>query len=486
MILSKANLTAINNAKERVLQFGAGNFLRAFYDYMIDVINEKEDFGKALVVVSKGTKRIEAMAKQDFLYTCLIRGVKDSKVYEEFRLVSSISRAINPYEDWLSYKEAAKNADMRFVFSNTTEAGICYEKEESLTDRCPSSFPAKLASFLYERFCFFNGEADKGMLILPAELIENNGSRLKDLVIRQAKAHKLSEGFIEWVNQHCVFFNTLVDRIVPGFPKDEDAKIFERLGYEDNFLVCAEAYNLLVIEGNTCYKEELCLHKSTSNVIWTDDLNYYRERKVKVLNGLHTATVLLAYLYGVSTVYECVNNVLLRKYMEKVAYEEIAKTSDGDDIINYAKDIFKRFENPQIKHYCLTISLNSLSKFKVRVLPTMLEYIKRFGKAPKALCLAFASLIRFYKVYKTDGGYFGKTANGEYEIKDEESSIKKISLAWQEFPNNMKALTTKILSEKDLWGKALCDEKSLVCEISNYLSIMEDSIEKSIVVATGE
>ncbi|MBZ4674093.1 MAG: Tagaturonate reductase, partial [Spirochaeta sp.] len=314
--------------KEKILQFGEGNFLRAFVDWMIDILNEKTDFDGNVVIVQPLERGLSDMINdQKGLYTTVLRGVQGGKNVEEFRIINSVSRCLNPYkkDDYEAYMKLAESEDLRFIVSNTTEAGIAYSEGNSLQDTPQAAFPAKVCAFLYKRYKAFDGAQDKGIIVIPVELIDKNGDNLKRIVLQYAKEWNLEAGFTTWLDEACDFCNSLVDRIVPGYPRAEAAQLCEKIGYQDNLLDAAEIFHLWVIE---CHKEfhedELPFNKAGLNVIWTDDMSFYRTRKVRILNGAHTMSVLAAYQAGHNTVQDCIaDKNLLYPFMHGGIFEEI-------------------------------------------------------------------------------------------------------------------------------------------------------------------
>ena len=374
---------------ERVIQFGEGGFLRGFVDWMLQKVNERSDFNGNVVVVQPIEQGMcDMLTAQNCVYTHVIRGVEgvDSTV------VDVISRCVKPYEDFNSYLALAENPDFRFVVSNTTESGIVFSNDDKITDAPPKTFPAKVTLLLKRRFEL----GLKGFIFLPCELIDRNGDNLKKCILKYAELWNLSDEFCAWVENENVFTNTLVDRINTGFPRGEDLG----LGYEDNMLNTSEFFHLWVIETDYDLESEIPFASAGLNVIVTPDkLEMYRTRKVRILNGAHTSLVPYAMLEGFDTVKSCIDDERMCNHLRKCVFDEICPTLDlpKDELLAYANSVVERFGNPYIKHYLSAISLNSVSKFKVRVLPSILEYIKRYEKMPKTLIFAFAKLIEFYK-----------------------------------------------------------------------------------------
>ena len=379
----------IKKRPERIIQFGEGGFLRGFVDWMVQKLNDNGTYDGNIVIVQPIKDGLcDLLTSQNCGYTHIIRGVEGV----DKTIVNSITRCVKPYDDFAAYLALAENPDFRFVVSNTTEAGIVFSAEDKITDAPPKSFPAKVTLLLKHRFEL----GLPGFVFLPCELIDRNGDNLKKCIIEYAKLWSLGDEFIAWVENDNVFTNTLVDRINTGYPKDEELD----LGYEDKMVNTSEYFHLWVIETEYDIEAELPFAKAGLNVIVTKDkLEMYRTRKVRILNGAHTSLTPYALLSGLDTVKSCVDNDIMREHIRKCVFEEIIPTLDlpRDELIAYANGVLERFANPYIKHYLSAISLNSVSKFKVRVLPSILEYIRRYGKMPKTLLFAFAKLIEFYK-----------------------------------------------------------------------------------------
>ena len=389
-----------NSNPEKILQFGEGNFLRAFADWMIDSANKSGEYKGNIVIcqpIENGLK--DQINEQNGIYTVAMRGLKNGKAEEKFHQVTSVSRCINPYEEYDSLLEIACSNDLEVIISNTTEAGICYQHGININDAPPASFPAKITVFLYERFKHFNGNIDKGLLFLPVELIDNNGDKLKKVIIQHATEWNLSAEFVNWIADANVFANTLVDRIVTGYPKDQLDYFTNKLGYTDHLITTCELFNLWVIEADKKNADILPIHKTAANVIWTDDVKPYKKRKVRILNGGHTSTIMAAYLAGHNIVLDLMEDQKFIDFLKKILFGEVIPTIDlpKEELEEFANDVLDRFSNPYIKHSLLDISLNSCSKFTVRCLPSLLDYIEINNKLPEALTFSLAALIQFYK-----------------------------------------------------------------------------------------
>ena len=454
----------------RILQFGEGNFLRAFVDWMVDRMNEEVDFRTGVTVIQPIADGLaQKINAQNGLYTLFLSGLRDGKPYSEHRVIRCLDRCLDPYPNFKEYLSTAENRDLRFVVSNTTEAGIAFNGQDQMSDTPPSSFPAKLTLWLYRRYGFFHGDASAGLIFLPCELIENNGDNLKECILKYSDLWKLEKNFAEWVNKSCAFCNTLVDRIVPGYPKERASELTAKLGYEDSLMTEGELFHLWVIQGPETLREELPFHKCGLNVLFVKDVAPYRTRKVRILNGAHTSLVPAAYLLGVETVRESVEHPLLGIFLRQTLFEEIIPTLDlpKDELTAFAAEVMERFKNPFIKHYLMSIALNSISKFQVRVLPSLLEYMKRYGRAPERLSFSFAALIAFYK---------GKRGNDPILLSDSSENLSFFKALWASHDGRMESLQTmvgKILGKTEIWKEDLNEKKGLSEAVGEYLYQIE-------------
>lgn len=414
--------------KETIIQFGTGNFLRGFADYFVDKLNKENLYGGKIVIVSPtNSKNVDALNEQNCRYNLYLRGIESGKEICERTEINSITRAINPYKDYDAFIDLARNPDFRFIISNTTEAGIAFDESNRFEDKPAVSFPGKLTQLLYERYkCGLNG-----FVILACELIDNNGSALKNCVMKYARLWELGEAFMKWLGDENHFCNTLVDRIVTGYPKEEAERLWSEIGWQDKLLDTAEIFHLWVIEGN--FENEFPLKRAGVNVIWTDDASPYKKRKVRVLNGAHTSMVFPALLCGIETVGDCLKDEQINAYLKKCLFEYIIPMlGESDENIDFANSVLERFANPYIKHQLKSIALNSVSKFAVRVLPTVLDWKKAHGEYPKVFALSMAALIEYYKAF---------------EVSDDEKSVAFIK------ENDIQ----KIVSNSSLWGVDISD-----------------------------
>ena len=401
----------------RVVQYGGGNFLRAFVDYFFDLANEKGLFnGSIAIVESLKNSNVDRFKAQDCQYTLQLRGNVNGEEYVETRLITCLDKAVTVYNDYDEYIALAREEELRFFVSNTTEAGIVFNENDKFEEKKDVTFPAKLTQFLYERYTYFNGDPNKGLIMLPVELIDDNGIVLKQYVNNYIDMWNLEDGFRRWVNECCVFTSTLVDRIVPGFPRDEKDEICVKLGYNDDLLCTAEPFALWVIESPVDIRDELPLDKALEgkvnmDIIFTDNQKPYKQRKVRILNGAHTSFVLASYLMGHDTVKESMDDELVRNFMNDTIYDEIIPTLTlpEDELKNFAAAVTDRFNNPFIKHALLSISLNSVSKWRARCLPSLLGYIEQFNMLPENMTFSIAALLAFYNGTEiVDGALIGK------------------------------------------------------------------------------
>ncbi len=382
---------------EKIIQFGEGGFLRGFVDWIVQITNESTDFNAGVVVVQPIEKGMcDMLEAQNCVYTHVMRGMRNGNPTVDMKKIDCITRTVQPFKDYSSYLALAENPDFRFIVSNTTESGIVYD-EKDLAENAPAvTFPAKVTLLLKRRFEL----GLDGFIFLPCELIDKNGENLKKCIVKYIELWGLGEDFAKWVEEENIFCNTLVDRIVTGYPRDEKIE----LGYEDNMVNTSELFHLWVIEGPKDICKEFPFDKTGLNIIVTDNLERYRTRKVRILNGAHTSMIPYALLEGIETVGDCMKDENMRSFAEKCVYDEIIPTLDlpYEELKDYADNVFERFCNPYIRHMCSSIALNSVSKFKVRVLPSILEYIKRKGEMPENLITSFAKLVEFYKTDMTD------------------------------------------------------------------------------------
>lgn len=449
---------------ERIIQFGEGNFLRAFVDWQLDLLNEHTDLNAGVVIVRPIQSDFPpSLSTQDGLYTTIIRGLNaQGEAVSDARLIRSVNREISVYSQYDEFLKLAHNPDMRFVFSNTTEAGISYHAGDRFEDTPAVSYPAKLTRLLFERFSHFNGAPDKGWIIIPCELIDYNGDALRELVLRYAQEWALPAAFTRWLNEANSFCSTLVDRIVTGYPREEVATLEAELGYHDGFLDTAEHFYLFVIQGPTSLARELCLDKYPLNVLIVDDIKPYKERKVAILNGAHTALVPVAFLAGLDTVGEAMNDTDVCAFVEKAIYQEIIPVLDlpREELESFASAVTGRFRNPYIRHQLLSIALNGMTKYRTRILPQLLAGQKATGKLPARLTFALAALIAFYRAER----------NGErYPVQDDAHWLVRYQQLWAQHHDKQigtRDLVQAVLSLSEHWEQDLTQISGLVDQVT--------------------
>lgn len=463
----------LKDAPERVLQFGEGNFLRAFVDYWFDLMNERVGFnGKVVLCQPIGSGLTDIINEQEGLYTLFLRGFENGEKVNQKRIISSVSRCINPYRNYQEVLDCAKNPDLRFISCNTTEAGIVYDPSCKFEDVPAGSFPGKLTQFLYERFLNFGSEKGKGFIILSCELIDNNGKELEKCVLQYVEQWGLGDHFKNWVRDENIFCSTLVDRIVTGYPRIEAEQICEELGYKDNLLDTAEVFGFWVIEGPDSIKEELPFEKAGLPVIICNDHKPYKQRKVRILNGAHTSMVLGAYLAGKDIVRDCMNDEVISGFMNKTIYDEIIPTLTlpKEELLEFASAVKERFSNPFVDHALLDISLNSTAKWKARVLPSLKGYVERFNQIPACMSASLAFYIQFYSGKRLEeGSLIGSLGSNEYSIRDDHYVLQ---FFYEHKDDKPEVLAKKVLSNKDFWGEDLNEIPGLMKEVAKNLNVI--------------
>lgn len=458
----------------KVVQFGGGNFLRAFVDWMIDILNEEADFGGSVAVVKAAPRGLfdapyTQLAAQDGLYHVQLNGIRNGRLLTETRLVSAISQVVNPYDACDDFLALARLPDVRFIISNTTEAGIALDPADRPDDAPPVSFPGKLTVFLHERYRHFRGDAARGCIILPCELIEHNGAQLRQCVLDLAVLWGLEEDFISWLHTANVFCDTLVDRIVPGFPHGRADEIRQAVGFDDQILVEGEQFHSWVIQGPTWIQNEFPTGQTDLHVKFVADLTPYRDLKVRILNGAHTAMVPVGYLYGLRTVKETVENAVVGPFVASLLEQEVLPTlrAAQAEKEQFACDVLERFRNPYLKHDLSAIALNSISKFRARLLPSLLAYCDQFGGPPPRITLSLAALIRFYR---------GEWQGAATPVRDSAEVLAFFAAAWQ--ANKTAAgLAAAVLGNESLWGQDLTAVPHLTAQIAAALERIEGGLE---------
>ena len=463
----KRNHHPVAPQRETVLQFGDGVFLRGFADWIIHHMNQKGLFQGGVVAVNpRRTGNAEKLNDQDGLYTVSIQGMHDGTLIKSDEIVSCIKRGIHPYLNYPSYMKLAESNDLRFVISNTTEAGIRYREGERLNDQPQESFPGKLAAFLYRRYQYFEGNPEKGLIFLPCELVANNGGLLREIILRYAGEWRLESAFTDWVKQANTFCNTLVDRIVPGYSKEDSLRIQQEYGYEDKLAIVAEPYYKWIIDAPSFVQEEFPAAAAGLQVQFVSDLGPYALLKVRILNGLHTAIMPIAYLAGKETVREATEDPLIGLLLKSLCYEEIIPVLGvgEEEAIAFAEAIFERFRNPFIRHDLSSISLNSISKFRTRNVPTLKAYIESYGRVPRYLSFSLSALLVFYR---------GVRAGQLIPLNDQGDVLEFFRSIWStEEESSIQSTVSKILAKESLWGEDLTEYDELVGQVVKQVEMM--------------
>jgi len=453
----------------KILQFGQGNFMRGFFDWQVDLLNERTGLDAGVVVVRpRGGSSAPLLDVQDGLFTVLVRGLDESgHPVKQYRTVTCVQREIDPGTMYADYLAQATNSDLRFVVSNTTEAGIAVNETDRYADAPPATFPAKLAQLLFARYLAFEGAHDKGLVLLPCELIDDNGAALRDAVLHYARLWQLPAGFAAWIGTACTFCNTLVDRIVTGYPAGDAEAIERELGYADPFLVAAEYYYLFVIQGPASVGAELKLAGSGLNVKLVDDIVPYKKRKVGILNGGHTTLVPVALLAGLEAVGPAVDDDEVGAFLRAAIYDEIipALEMDRAELEGFAADVLRRFRNPAIHHRLASIALNSWSKFAARVLPQMLRFADlNGGRLPRRLVLAMAATMVLYR-------------GGVIELADDPATLAWFRDGWDKVAAGTWTradLARGWLAHSALWGRDLNSVPGLAERLAMDLDAIEE------------
>lgn len=463
----------------RVLQFGEGNFLRGFIDWMVFKCNEKGLFNGRILALQPTPKGrvVPKLLKQDCLYTTILHGMVDGHPTEYREVVNAIAGALNPYsEEWLKILDAACAKELQFVFSNTTEAGIAYVREEIEGTTAPSSFPAKLTALLLKRFRHYGDKASAhGLIIMPCELIDDNGTKLKEIVLRHIADHNLGEDFKAYVEQDCRFLNTLVDRVVSGYPTANEAQYKELLGYDDELMTSGEIFGFMAIEGGKDLEDLLPFAKAGLNVVIDEDISKYRLRKVRLLNGGHTANVPAAYLAGFDTVDEMMSDPVTRRFFNHVVFEEIIPALDLDPemLTSFAKDVANRFSDKDMHHQLASILMNCTSKLKARVLSSLLDARAKDQK-PRGLCFSVAAYLALYMNATGVPVKVGRANGVEGEFRDDEAAVAILVDAFKGFDASDTASVEKTvraaLSATALWDQDLTGDEFIVSEVCTALT----------------
>ena len=452
---------------ERIIQFGEGNFLRAFVDWIIFNMNNKADFNSSVVIVQPlANGMIDMLNDQDGLYHLNLQGLDKGKAVDSIELIDVVSRCLNPYSQFQDYLKLAENPDMRFVISNTTEAGIAFDDSCKPDDAPASSFPGKLTQLLFHRFRTFNGAMDKGLIMLPCELIFHNGTELKKCIEQYIALWNLGEEFKQWFEKACGVYCTLVDRIVPGYPRDTINEILEKVQLEDKMVVKAEIFHLWVIEAPESVAKEFPADKAGLNVLFVPSEKPYHDRKVTLLNGPHTVMSPVAYLSGIDTVSEGLKDEVIAKFVDKVMFKELLETLDlpKAELEKFGADVLDRFKNPFVKHFYTSIMLNSFPKFKTRDLPGLKIYLERKGELPLGLVLGLAGIITYYKG--------GKRGDVEITPNDDKAITDLLTELWNS--GDVAKVAQGVLAAEFIWGEDLNKVKGLTSKVVEYLTSIQN------------
>lgn len=446
--LTRTSATPPVPTSTKFMLFGGGNFIRAFAGWMIDLLNQKTTFeGGMLIVKPTPGRDYTALREQEGLYHVILNGLQEGEVIDESHLVSSVTEIVHVYDQWPLFLASAQNADLRYIISNTTESGITFVDQDQDKDAPPSTFPAKMCLWLKHRFDHFKGEASAGVVFLPCELSADNGASLKTCILNYIELWGWGVEFKSWVNDYCTFCNTLVDRIVTGYPVKNEAEVHQKLGFSDQLIAIGEPYHSWVIEGSPGLAEELPFHKIGLNVKWVDDLTKYREQKVKILNGAHTSMVPTGHLAGLVSVKEAIDHPQLGAFIQGLLEEEVWPTLafDRPELADFTNKTMDRFRNPFLFHKLLDIALNSISKFKARLLPSVLEYYELKGVCPPRITFALSSLLIMYR---------GEWDGNSIPLRDAPEVISFCRSLWEESDDHQEVIE-KFLGKEAYWGQDL-------------------------------
>jgi len=464
--LNRENVSA-KRYPERIIQFGEGNFLRAFVDWIVYNMNEKADFNSSIVVVQPiENGMIDMLNDQDCLYHLNLQGLDKGNKVNSLELIDVLSRGLNPYTQFDEYIKLAENPEMRFVVSNTTEAGIAFDPACKLDDAPAKSYPGKLTQLLYHRFKTFSGAADKGLLIFPCELIFHNGTELKKCIEQYIELWELGAEFKNWFETACGVYCTLVDRIVPGYPRETIGEILEKIQLEDKLVVQAEIFHLWVIEAPEWVSKEFPADKAGLNVLFVPSEKPYHDRKVTLLNGPHTVLAPVGYLSGLDIVREMIEDDVIGAFVRKVMFEELLSTLDlpKEELEKFANDVLDRFRNPFVKHFVTSIMLNSFPKFKTRDLPGLKIYLERKGELPAGLVLGLAGIITYYKG--------GKRGDVEIVPNDDKAITDLLTELWA--TSSVEAVAKGVLGAEFIWGEDLNKVAGLTEKVISYLTSIQE------------
>lgn len=493
--LNKSLVGKLQRPPERIIQFGEGNFLRGFIDWMIHQMNQQHLFNGSVVAIQPTPhgKVLPKLEAQDYLYTVNLRGIDHDAPIDQAEVITSISRGINPYDNWQQVLELAHNPKIQFVFSNTTEAGLTYQKEKYDGKASPMSFPGKLTAFLYERFKCKAGSANSGFSIFPCELLEGNGDLLREYVLKISHDFDYSDEFRQWISDYNFFYNTLVDRIVTGFPNGEIDDFTEKLQYEDQLLTVGEPFHLFVIDGPEKLEQQLPFRQAGLNVEWADILPF-RELKVRILNGLHTVMYALGVFNGQKTVLQAMEDTHLRPLLDFCLNEEILPTLcvDEKEKCSFANSVIERFLNPFNKHQLTDLGMSGITKYKVRCLPSLLAFYKEKKECPRVLTLGLAATLLYFKedFVNEESKAFGKYNGFNYHIRENKDILEIFKNVWSCYDGSKKSLvgiTETLLGDPLVWDQDLTVIHGLTEKVASYLyDLIENGIEEVLIDASSK
>ena len=454
--------------KIKIMQFGEGNFLRAFTDWIIQKMNDSGKYdGHVVVVQPLSFGRVKELQEQDGLYTLYLQGLNNGEVVKTHEVIDVLDDFINPYSEYDKYLKYAESEDLEVVISNTTEAGIVLDESDTDFENTPKTFPGKVLALLRRRYEHFNKDVTKGLSFICCELIDYNGEELRKCVLGLAKVKGYEEEFINWINEACHFTSTLVDRIVPGYPRDEIKEITEELGYIDNNIVKGEIFHLWVLQKEETIERLFPCDKVGLNVIYADSITPYKQRKVKILNGCHTCLVPVAYLYGIDTVRESIENEHIGQFTKEFVFDEVVPTIKlpHDQMVSFANSVFERYLNPFVRHELMSIALNSISKYKARVMQTVKDYYEINNVLPTHAMFSLASLIKFY---------FGERNENETIKLNDDPKYLQFFVDLKARNLSEEEIVKEVLANTDMWQEDLNQFANMHEVVTSYLKLINE------------
>ena len=454
--------------KIKIMQFGEGNFLRAFTDWIIQKMNDSGKYeGHVVVVQPLSFGRVKELEEQDGLFTLYLQGLNNGEVVKTHEVIDVLDDFINPYSQYDKFLKYAESEDLEVVISNTTEAGIVLDESDTDFENTPKTFPGKVLALLRHRYEHFNKDVTKGLSFICCELIDYNGDELRKCVLGLAKVKGYEQEFINWINEACHFTSTLVDRIVPGYPRDEIKEITEELGYIDNNIVKGEIFHLWVLQKEETIERLFPCDKVGLNVIYADSITPYKQRKVKILNGCHTCLVPVAYLYGIDTVRESIENEHIGQFTKEFVFDEVVPTIKlpHDQMVSFANSVFERYLNPFVRHELMSIALNSISKYKARVMQTVKDYYEINNTLPTHAMFSLASLIKFY---------FGERNENEAINLNDDPKHLQFFANLKERNLSEAEIVKEVLANEDMWQEDLNQFANMHEVVTSYLKLINE------------